>query len=420
MTRINDFTLTLGQHEYVPIMLGGMGVDISVPELVLAVARLNGIAHLSDAMLPAVVDRQFHTHFVRNKRQRLQDYASSTDKTGSTFDLDELAKAIHLYVSDTMSAKTGNGGVFINVMEKLSMGNARETLKVRLTAAMDAGIDGITLSAGLHLGSLALISDHPRFRDVKLGIVVSSARALKLFLNRAAKAGRMPDYIIVEGPLAGGHLGFPLNWQDFCLQDIVLDVLHLLQQDSLDIPVIAAGGIFTGTDGVEMLQLGAAGIQVATRFTITKECGLPYHVKQALLNAKAEDIVVNTISVTGYPMRMLKQSPAIGSGMRPNCEAFGYALESGKCSYIDAYHREAEKQGKHICVTDKTCLCSQMHGYNVWTCGHYAYRLKETTNRLPDGQYQLPTAEQVFHDYQFSTNHEIERPPLEIPSQACA
>jgi nitronate monooxygenase len=85
-------------------------------------------------------------------------------------------------------------------------------LRVRLEAPLDAGIDGITLAAGLHLGSFALIEDHPRFRDVKLGIIVSSLRALQLFLKKSARTNRLPDYIVIEGPLAGGHLGFGMDW----------------------------------------------------------------------------------------------------------------------------------------------------------------------------------------------------------------
>lgn len=393
-------------------MVGGMGVDISVPELALAIARLGGIGHLSDAMAPAVSDRRFDTHFVREKFQRHQGFLNTPDKQGITFDLKALGDSIRLLVSKTMDAKKGCGAIFLNVMEKLTMSNPRETLKTRLTAAMDAGIDGITMGAGLHLGSMELMSEHPRFHETKLGIIVSSARALKLFLHRALRAGRLPDYVIVEGPLAGGHLGFPLNWRDFDLKTIVADVLRLLRKDGLEIPVIAAGGVFTGADGVDMLEAGASGVQVATRFAVARESGLPDHVKQAFFAAEEDDVVVNLISPTGYPMRMLKQSPAIGSGTKPACEAYGYGLDpDGNCSYLDAYYREAGKDGP-IHVEDKTCLCSQMAGYKVWTCGQYVYRLKDTTHRLPDGSYQLPTAEEVFRDYQFSTDYAVRKPPL--------
>ena len=92
---------------------------------------------------------------------------------------------------------------------------------------------------------------------------------------------------------------------------------------------------------MSFLEHGAAAVQVATRFTVTRECGLPDKVKQEYFKASEEDIEVNMISPTGYPMRMLKSSPAIGAGIRPNCEAYGYLLDgNGKCAYITAYNRE--------------------------------------------------------------------------------
>ena len=254
--QLNDFTLTLGRQDYIPLLVGGMGVDVSTPNLVLAVAHLGGIAHLSDAMLPAVLNRHAGTCFVQDKRAQCQVIAHP-ETAATAFDVTALREATHRYIRSVMNRKRGDGGVFLNVMEKLGMGNPRVTLAARLTAAMDAGIDGITLSAGLHLGTLELLKTHARFRDIKLGIIVSSARALKLFLLRAAKAGRMPDYIIVEGPLAGGHLGFSCTWHDFNLATIVGEVQRLLAQETLCIPVIPAGGIFTGSDAVNFLRQGA-------------------------------------------------------------------------------------------------------------------------------------------------------------------
>jgi NAD(P)H-dependent flavin oxidoreductase YrpB (nitropropane dioxygenase family) len=312
-----------------------------------------------------------------------------------------------------MDAKRGDGMIFINCMEKLTMNAPRETLRMRLSAALDAGIDGITLSAGLHLGSFALIEDHPRFRDAKLGIIVSSPRALAMFLRKNARLQRLPDYVVVEGPLAGGHLGFGMDWAKYDLRTLVDEVLAFLKAEHLDIPVIAAGGIFTGSDAVGFLEQGAAAVQVATRFTVTQECGLPDKVKQEYFKASEEDIEVNTISPTGYPMRMLKSSPAIGAGIRPNCEAYGYLLDgNSRCAYIDAYNREVELHpgAKKVKVMDKTCLCTHMRNFDCWTCGHYTYRLKDTTRRLPDGSYQVLSAEHVFHDYQFSTDQKIALP----------
>jgi NAD(P)H-dependent flavin oxidoreductase YrpB (nitropropane dioxygenase family) len=413
MKRVDDFRLRFGKQELVPIVIGGMGVDISTADLALEAARLGGIGHISDAMVQTVSDARFDTKFVSQKLKKYKANVASSDKSSVQFCLPTLEEATRNHVGKTMEAKRGDGMIFINCMEKLTMGAPRETLRMRLKAALDAGIDGITLSAGLHLGSFALIEDHPRFRDAKLGIIVSSPRALAMFLRKNARLNRLPDFIIVEGPLAGGHLGFGMDWAKYDLATIMGEVLTFLKNEHLDIPVIAAGGIFSGSDAAAFLEHGAAAVQVATRFTVTKECGLPDKVKQDYFVANEEDIEVNTISPTGYPMRMLKGSPGIGSGIRPNCEAYGYLLDAnGRCAYIDAYNREVELHpgAKKVKVMDKTCLCTHMRNFDIWTCGHYTYRLKDTTLRQPDGSYQILSAEHVFHDYQFSTGQAIALP----------
>ena len=413
MKRVDDFRLKFGKQELVPIMIGGMGVDISTAALALEAARLGGVGHISDAMVKTVADRRFNTKFVKNKLKQYKFNVANTDKSVVQFDLGELAEATKLHVGKTMEAKRGDGMIFVNCMEKLTMNAPKETLRVRMRAALDSGIDGITLAAGLHLGSFALIEDHPRFRDAKLGIIVSSLRALQLFLRKTARTNRLPDYIVIEGPLAGGHLGFGMDWAAYDLATIVAEITAFMHAEKLDIPLIPAGGIFTGSDAVAYLENGAAAVQVATRFTVAKECGLPDDVQQEYFKASEDTIEVNQISPTGYPMRMLTNSPAIGDGIRPNCEAYGYLLDSaGKCSYIDAYNREvaAHPGEKRISVMDKTCLCTQMRNFELWTCGHYTYRLKDTTRRLEDGSYQLLSAEHIFHDYQYSIDNSIALP----------
>jgi NAD(P)H-dependent flavin oxidoreductase YrpB (nitropropane dioxygenase family) len=417
MKRVDDFRLRFGKNEYVPIMVGGMGVDISTSELALEAARLGGIGHISDAMVEDVSDRKFDTSFVKDKTKLYKFNINNSDKSVVQFDLERLADAQRRHIGATMAAKKGDGLIFVNCMEKLTMNGPRETLRTRLNAALDAGIDGITLSAGLHFGSFALMADHPRFREAKLGIIVSSVRALQIFLRKNAKLNRLPDFIIVEGPLAGGHLGFGMDWAEYDLMAITKELLAYLKTENLDIPLIAAGGIFTGSDAVSFLEAGAAGVQVATRFTITNECGLPAKVKQEYVKATEDDIIVNGISPTGYPMRMLKSTPAIGAGIRPGCESYGYLLDAtGNCAYINSYNREvaAHPNEKNIVVMDKTCLCTHMRNFNCWTCGHYTYRLKDTTHRKPDGEYQLLSAEHVFKDYQFSTDNQIALPEKEF------
>lgn len=416
MKRVDDFRLQLGKDELVPIIIGGMGVDISTAELALEAARLGGIGHISDALVHDVSDRRFDTEFVKEKTKFYKHNIDNSDKSIIQFDLDKLAQATRLHVGKTMDAKRGNGMVFLNCMEKLTMNSPRDTLQVRLNSALDAGIDGITLSAGLHLGSFGLMAEHKRFRDAKLGIIVSSVRALQLFLRKTARLNRLPDFVIIEGPLAGGHLGFGMDWAQYDLATIVGEIAQFLKAEQLRIPLVAAGGIFTGTDAVNFLQTGAAAVQVATRFTIAKECGLPDKVKQEYFKASEDDIIVNGVSPTGYPMRMLKNTPAIGSGIRPNCEAYGYLLDgTGGCAYITAYNAQIalHPDGKNLSVVDKTCLCTHMRNYNCWTCGATTNRLKDTTRRNADGSYQMLSAEHIFRDYQFSVDQHIALPQAE-------
>ena len=416
MKRLDDFRMRLGRKELVPIMIGGMGVDISSSDLALEAARLGGVGHISDAMIKTVTDRRYKTKYVKAKQAQYKLNVDSMDKSSVKFDLGHLAEATKLHVEHTMGRKRGEGMVFINCMEKLTMNAPKETLKVRMSAALDAGIDGITLAAGLHLGSFALIEDHPRFRDAKLGIIVSSLRALQLFLKKNSRLDRLPDYVVVEGPLAGGHLGFGMDWAQYDLATIVAEIQAWLKAEQLDIPLIPAGGIFTGSDAVRFLEAGASAVQVATRFTVTRECGLPDDVKQEYFKADEDDIEVNQISPTGYPMRMIKSSPGIGDGIRPNCEAYGYLLDSnGKCAYIDAYNREvlAHPDAKRISVMDKTCLCTHMRNFAIWTCGQLTWRLKDTSVRRDDGSYQLLSAEHVFRDYQFSVDNRVALPEAE-------
>src|SRR5664279_1488333 len=150
MKRVDDFRLRLGNKELVPIVVGGMGVDISTAELALEAARLGGIGHISDAMVPTVSDRRFNTKYVKNKLRQYKFNVANSEKAVVKFDLGLLVEATALHVGRTMEAKRGDGLVFINCMEKLTMNGPRETLRARLKAALDSGIDGITLAAGLH------------------------------------------------------------------------------------------------------------------------------------------------------------------------------------------------------------------------------------------------------------------------------
>ncbi|HRE17872.1 MAG TPA: nitronate monooxygenase, partial [Rhodocyclaceae bacterium] len=105
----------------VPIMIGGMGVDISTAELALEAARLGGIGHISDAMIPTVTDRRFNTKYVKDKLQQYKFNVANADKSVVQFDLGLIAEATAMQVRATMEAKRGDGLVFVNCMEKLTM-----------------------------------------------------------------------------------------------------------------------------------------------------------------------------------------------------------------------------------------------------------------------------------------------------------
>jgi nitronate monooxygenase len=105
MKRVDDFRLRMGNKEYVPIMIGGMGVDISTSELALEAARLGGIGHISDAMVPDVSDRKFDTSFVKEKTKLYKFNINNMDKSVVKFDLDRLAEATRLHVGATMARR---------------------------------------------------------------------------------------------------------------------------------------------------------------------------------------------------------------------------------------------------------------------------------------------------------------------------
>jgi nitronate monooxygenase len=411
---ISEFRFTLGEHELVPIVIGAMGFDVSTPAMALEGARLGGISHISDSNVFLNTDKHYGTKYVKMQYAKYGHLRNQPDKTTITFDPADLYAAEKLHAAKVMERKVGPGLIFVNCLEKTALNqstNQKRFLGARLNGLLDGGIDGITLAAGLNLQSFHVLNDNPRFRTAKLGIIVSSVRALKIFLKKNEELKRLPDYVIVEGPLAGGHLGFKIDeWQSASLERIFLEVLDFIKLEGLNIPVIPAGGIFTGTDGATFIEAGAAAVQVATRFTITKESGFPAAVKQAYFESQEEDVEVNMTSPVGYPMRMLKQSPSLTSSNHPNCEAFGYVLYDGKCKYIDAYNAAKEKAaGEKFVVSDTFCVCTQAYAYKMWTCGHNVYRLKDTSVKRA-GKYLELTTEHVFNDYLNSKHDDINLP----------
>jgi len=114
MKSVDDFRLQFGKKELVPIVIGGMGVDISTAELALEAARLGGVGHISDAMVNTVADRRFNAKFVKDKLRQYKFNVANTDKSMVRFDLGQLAEATQMHVGRTMEAKRGEGLIFVN------------------------------------------------------------------------------------------------------------------------------------------------------------------------------------------------------------------------------------------------------------------------------------------------------------------
>ncbi len=272
--RIGDLTATL------PIIQGGMSVAISLSGLASAVAREGGVGVIGTAGI-AMIDPDFSQSFVEMNNRVLRS---------------EIRKARE------MSA--GRGLLGVNIMVALT--NFAELCR----AAIDAGIDFIFAGAGLPLNLPALATPG---MHTKLVPIVSSGRAARLIAKRwIEKYGYIPDAFVVEGPLAGGHLGFKLEQVDdpaYALEKLVPEVLAetriLEEAHGRPIPVIAAGGIYTGADIHRFLQMGAAGVQMATRFVTTHECDASLAFKQAYIDASQDDIVIIK-SPVGLPGRAIR------------------------------------------------------------------------------------------------------------------
>jgi nitronate monooxygenase len=261
----------------VPIVQGAMGVRVSLSSLVSAVANEGAIGTIASVGLGELV--ALEQEFVKECRETL---------------IKEIHKA---------KAKS-NGHIAVNVMAALS--NANDLIKT----AVAEGIKMIVVGAGLPLKLPRLIGDN----SVNLVPIISSSRAAELILATWDKRfGRTADGIILEGPLAGGHLGFSMDQlgqpEKYSLEKLLPEVLEVLKpfedRYGRKIPVIAAGGIYTGQDIARMLSLGASGVQMATRFVGTIECDVSQEFKQAYLEAREEDIVLIQ-SPVGLPGRAIK------------------------------------------------------------------------------------------------------------------
>ncbi|MCD7867143.1 MAG: nitronate monooxygenase family protein, partial [Clostridiales bacterium] len=175
-------------------------------------------------------------------------------------------------------------------------------------ACVDAGADLIISGAGLPMDLPELVSES----GTRIAPIVSSGRALSVISRRwKKKYDYVPDMVVVEGPKAGGHLGFKpdqLSSPSSSLETVtadVLDITRTLEPPGEKIPVIAVGGVFDGADISRFLRLGADGVQMATRFVTTEECDASLPYKMAYINADESDAVIIS-SPVGMPGRAIR------------------------------------------------------------------------------------------------------------------
>ncbi len=262
----------------VPIIQGGMAVGISISGLASAVAIAGGIGVIATAGI-GHLEEDLYTNYVQVHNRVLAR---------------EIKKA----------KEATKGIIGINIMVALS--NYGELVKV----SVDEGADIIFSGAGL---PLKLPGYLPEGSKTKLVPIVSSGKAAKLIANRwIDKYNHIPDAVVVEGPRAGGHLGFKkenLFDAKYELENLLTDVLENVKpiEDKYNkaIPVIPGGGIYTGADIYKFMKMGASGVQMATRFVGTYECDASDEFKQAYLNADKGDIVIID-SPVGMPGRAIR------------------------------------------------------------------------------------------------------------------
>ena len=256
---IGDLTAKL------PIIQGGMGVGISLSGLASAVANEGGIGVIAAASI-GMFEPSFANDFAKANILALKK---------------EIRKARQMT----------KGILGVNIMVALT--NFADMVKT----AIDERIDIIFSGAGLPLNLPQFLKEDSR---TKLVPIVSSPRAAAVITKHwAKKYNYVPDAFVVEGPLAGGHLGFnqqQLQDSEYTLENIIPQVIAEVkvaeEKYEKSIPVIAAGGVYSGADIYKFLELGASGVQMATRFVTTDECDASPEFKNAYLESKEEDLVI--------------------------------------------------------------------------------------------------------------------------------
>ena len=262
----------------VPIIQGGMGVGISLSGLASAVAREGGIGVIS-AAFPGINE---------------PDITTNSNAANIRVLKDEIRKA----------RKLTDGILGVNIMVALT--NYGDMVRTSL----EEGVDLIFAGAGLPLDLPGYLA---RGHKTKLVPIISSARAAKIICKKwIGRYDYTPDGFVVEGPKAGGHIGLKreqIQNPDYALEKMVKEVIDIVksfeQTTGNHIPVIPAGGIYNGKDIKKFMELGAAGVQLGTRFVATHECDADTAFKQLYVDARSEDMVIIQ-SPVGLPGRAIR------------------------------------------------------------------------------------------------------------------
>jgi len=347
-----------------PIVQGGMGVGVSWDRLAGNVSLEGGLGVVSSVGTGYYDDKKFSTKNISNK-----PYSE-----GNFYSKDALFKII-----ENTRAICGDKPLACNVLY------ASNDYGRIVTDACEAGIDMIITGAGLPTNMPEFTKDYP---DVALIPIVSSARALKLICKKWKRYGKLPDAIIVEGPLSGGHQGFNYEqcFQDeFQLENIVGPVIEEAKNWG-SMPIIAAGGIWDKNDIERFLDLGCAGVQMGTRFIGTYECDAHPEFKKVILDATADDIKLLK-SPVGLPARgvvtnlqkMIEEKTAPKVACISNCVAPCHSgVEAKAVGYCIADRLSDAYQGK----TESGLFFTGANGYRV----NELISVKELMNKLTNGE----------------------------------
>jgi nitronate monooxygenase len=336
-----------GMRIPLPIVQGGMGVGVSLHPLARAVALAGGLGTLSSACLDRLVGQRLD--------RRLDTYEAVREEVSA--------------------AKAAGGFSGINIMVAV-----QRDYEATVRGAIDEGAGAIISGAGLPLA----LPDIKPPGDTALVPIVSSARALQIICRRWERQHYRPDAVVLEGPLAGGHLGFQMDQIDLeenRLERLLPPVKEVAQAHG-DIPVIVAGGIYTNEDIRRFLALGADGVQMGTRFLATEESSATEAYKQAVVQATPEDIVVadDPGSPCGLPFRVLRTSPMYQSALAhrrtPKCDKGYVLLKDDKGLFTRCRAREGNEQC--FCICNGLCSSAGLEGSveePLYTVGTNAWRV---------------------------------------------